>query len=396
MDAFEFRGVSRIVFGRGAFAQLGTLASALGRAALVVTNVGEPGDGGSVDRLARELAQQHIGSCFWTQRGEPEIAHVEQALDAARRAGCDMVVGFGGGSAIDIAKAVAGLLSNGGSPLDYMEVIGQGRPLLRPAAPWIAVPTTAGTGAEVTHNAVLTCPEKHFKASLRSHHLLATVALLDAELGVGVPPAVTAASGMDALCQLIESYTSKRAQPITDALALQGITLAARALPRVGADGRDVGAREDMALAALLSGLTLANAGLGAVHGLAAPLGANLPVPHGTACAAMLPHVMAANVAALRAASSGQPSLDRYATIGRALTGQSALPEAEAIDAGIRFTLDLVRQLRIPPLADYGLTAERIPELVALGRRASSMRYNPVELSEAALADVLRQAAQPA
>ena len=306
---------------------------------------------------------------------------------------CDVVIGLGGGSAIDVAKAVAGLLTNGGGPLDYMEVIGAGRPLTRPAAPWIAVPTTAGTGAEVTRNAVLGCPEKRFKASLRSPHLLARLALVDAELSVTQPRQVTAASGMDALCQLIESYTSNRAQPITDGLALQGLALAARALPRVWADGHDLAARQDMALAALLSGLTLANAGLGAVHGLAAPLGANLPVPHGTACAAMLPHVMEANVAALRAQSPQHAWLERYATIGRTLTGRAELSTAAACEAGIEFTRSLARQLAIPPLRQYGLTPERIPELAALGRQASSMRYNPVALPEATLAEVLARAA---
>jgi alcohol dehydrogenase class IV len=273
-----------------------------------------------------------------------------------------------------------------------LEVIGQGQKLAALAAPWIAVPTTAGTGAEVTRNAVLGCPEKHFKASLRSTHLLARVALIDPELAVGVSREVTASSGMDALCQLIESYTSNRAQPISDALALQGLTLAARSLPRVCADGRDLAAREDMALAAMLSGLTLANVGLGAVHGFAAPLGANFPIPHGTVCAALLPHVMAANVQALRAAALDHPWLGRYAAIGRTLTSQPGLPEADAIAAGVRCTQDLVQQLDIPPLGTYGLTEAAIPDLVALARQASSMRYNPVVLSDEALAWVLRQA----
>jgi alcohol dehydrogenase class IV len=371
---------------------MGELAAELGSAAVVVTNAGEPGDGGPADRLRDHLAEAGVRSVFWRQRGEPKIDDVDAAAQLARQEHCDLAIGLGGGSAVDVAKAVAGLLTNGGSPLDYMEVIGKGRKLTQPAAPWIAVPTTAGTGAEVTRNAVLGSPERKFKASLRSPHLMARVALLDAELGVGVRPGVTASSGMDALCQLIESYTSNRAQPITDALAVKGIMLAATALPRVVADGSDVDAREHMALAALLSGMTLANAGLGAVHGFAAPLGANFPVPHGTVCAALLPHVMQANVDALRAEAAGHPHLGRYARIGRTLTDRQDLPDQEAIDAGIEFTQRLVDQLNIPRLGTCGLTPDAVTELVALARKASSMRYNPVVLSEEALREILLRA----
>jgi alcohol dehydrogenase class IV len=204
---------------------------------------------------------------------------------------------------------------------------------------------------------------------------------------------VTAASGLDALCQLIESYTSNRAGPLTDALALQGVSLAATALPRVCADGTDLDAREAMALAALFSGITLANAGLGAVHGFAAPLGANFPIPHGTACAALLPHVVAANIAALAAESDNHPYLQRYAELGRRLTDRPALRREEALDACRRFLFELVRQLRIPPLRDFGLQPAHIPDMVALARKASSMRYNPVVLSDETLTQILNAAA---
>jgi alcohol dehydrogenase class IV len=338
------------------------------------------------------LTAEGINSASWQQGGEPQVEDVDRALETARDAGCDFVIGLGGGSALDTAKAVAGLVTNGGSSLDYMEVIGRGRPLLKPAAPWIALPTTAGTGAEVTRNAVLGCSAKRFKASLRSTHLLARAALVDAELGITTPRDVTARSGMDALCQLIESYTSNRAHPLTDGLALQGITLAARALPRAVTDGRDLVAREEMALASLLSGMTLANVGLGAVHGFAAPMGAHLPVPHGAVCAALLPHVMAANVQALAAESAEHPWLRRYATIGRTLTGQAALPQANAVEAGIGCVAELHRKLEIPSLREFGLTQNAIPELAALARQASSMRYNPVALSDSALCRILELA----
>lgn len=389
---FELLSVGRIVFGRGRAGRLGELAARFGRRALVIGNAGQRGDGGATDRVAEVLADAGVEAAFIRQRGEPTVAQVDDALAAARSRGCDVVIGLGGGSAIDAAKAVAGLLTNGGSALDYMEVVGKGRKITQQAAAWIAVPTTAGTGAEVTRNAVIACPEKHFKASIRGEQLLARVAVVDPELGVAVRAEITARAGMDALCQLIESYTSAKAQPVTDALALAGMARAARSLGRACRDGADLDAREDMALAALLSGITLTNAGLGAVHGFAAPLGAKLPVPHGTACAALLPHVMSANVAALRAESPGHPWLARYAAVGRTLVGRGDLGDAEAVDEGVRFVAELVRELAIPPLGEFGLTAEQIPELAALARKSSSMRYNPVSLSDDALAGILQAA----
>jgi alcohol dehydrogenase class IV len=383
--AFDFFGVPRIVFGRGAVARLPEIGQSLGTKAMVVFN------GAAHPGIADLLASKGVACVSLRQRGEPRVRDVEAGVDLAWRENCDVLVGAGGGSAIDAAKAIAGVLANGGSPLDYMEVIGKGQPIAKSAAPWVAVPTTAGTGAEVTRNAVIGEPSRKFKASLRSELLLPRVALVDPELGVGAPREVTASSGMDALCQLIESYTSTGATPVTDALALKGIELAAGSLRRAYADGSDVDARADMALAALLSGVTLTNAGLGAVHGFAAPLGANFPVPHGTACAALLPHVMAANIAALRSQSREHPVLRRYAAVGR-LLGPGAGGDERAMDAGVAATSALVSDLRIPPLRQYGLTLQRVPEMVALARKASSMRFNPVALTDDALAEALTRA----
>lgn len=386
MQAFEFYGVGRIVFGRGVIARLGELAAGLGRAALVVHN-------GPIGDIIELLAAADVTSTIHRQRGEPVVADVDAAVDLAKTHGCDCVIGVGGGSAIDVAKAVAGLLRNPGSVLDFMEVVGKGRRLAAPAAPWMAVPITAGTGAEATRNAVIGVPQKRFKASIRSEHLLARVALVDPELGVAVPPAVTASAGMDALCQLIESYTSSGASPMTDALALRGLDLASRCLPRVFAHGGDISAREGMALAALLSGITLTSAGLGAVHGLAAPLGANFPAPHGTICAALLPHIIAANVRALREqGDTAGRGLARYAEVGRQLPGLETAADEAAIDGCIRFTSDLVRTLAIPPLHRFGIGTSDVPEMVALARKASSTRFNPVILSDEAMSEALRAA----
>ena len=392
MHVFEFHSVGRVLFGRGQVKRLGEVVAGLGSSPLIVYNGDEPGRGGALDRAVRLLSDAGVRHALLRQKGEPRVEDVDRGVEVAKQSGCDVVVGLGGGSAIDAAKAVAGLLTNGGSALDYMEVVGRGQKITKPAAPWVAVPTTAGTGAEATRNAVIGFPEKRFKASLRSEHLLPRVALVDPELGVAVPPEVTAQSGMDALCQCIESYTSTGAQPVTDALALQGVTLAARSLRRAYLDGSDLDAREDMAMAALLSGVCLTNAGLGAVHGFAAPLGANFPAPHGAVCAALLPHVIGANIRALNDSSPSHPVLARYAVVGRALAQRPDLPAVAAMEAAEGVTLDLARDLNIPPLERWGVGFGDVTELIALARKASSMRYNPVTLSDAALADVLYRA----
>lgn len=388
IPAFEFSGVGRIVFGRGKFALAGQLAAGLGRKALVIFN------GEANENLIDQISTSGTSIFPRRQHGEPIVSQIDQAVDEARRHHCDSIIALGGGSAIDAAKAVAGLLTNGGSAVDYMEVVGQGKKITQPAAPWMAIPTTAGTGAEATRNAVIGILEKRFKASIRSELLLPRIALVDPVLGVGVSPETTAGSGMDALCQLIESYTSTGASPMTDALALQGIPIAARSLPKAYHDGADLDAREGMALSALLSGITLTNAGLGAVHGFAAPLGANFPVPHGIICAALLPPIIAANIKTLRAATPAESSraLTRYANIGRKLSATESVPDAEAIDACVQFTSNLARELKIPPLKQFGISPIDVPEMVALARKSSSMRFNPVVLSDEALAGTLNSA----
>lgn len=376
---FEFASVGRIVFGRGAVARLGEIASPLGRRALIVAN----GSEALIVRVREMLAQAGVHASAVRQKGEPTVEDIDRAVDVARREACDMVVGLGGGSAIDAAKAVAGMLTNGGSLLDYLEVVGKGQKISKLAAPWIAIPCTAGTGAEVTKNAVIGYPPKRMKASIRSELLLARVAVVDPELGVGVPPEVTARTGMDALCQLIEGYTSSGANAMTDALAVEGIRRAGRSLKRAYVQGDDVEAREDMAMAALLSGMVLANAGLGAAHGLAAPLGASFPVPHGTACAVLLPPVMATNAAALRKADGRHPVLDRYAAVGEMLTGRRSVEE------GIAFVRGLVGEMGIPGLRRFGIAEQGFGGVVALAQKSSSMRFNPVRLTDDALHEVL-------
>lgn len=382
---FEFFMPGRIVVERGGVSRLGEFVGLLGTKVLVVHN-----GPALLDRIGKALGA--ISFDVYRQKGEPTVESVSEALALARRCGCDVLVGVGGGSAIDTAKATAGLLGNGGEPLDYMEVVGRGKKIVRPSYPWIAVPTTAGTGAEATRNAVIGYHEKQFKASIRSELMLPRLALLDAELAVGVPRHVTAASGADALCQVIESYTSANANPIADGLALEGIARAGRSLRRAYDNGADLDAREDMAITALLSGITLTNAGLGAVHGFAAPLGGSFTVPHGVVCAALLPHVIRMNVRALRLRQPQSAVLGKYAAVGRALSGQRELSDDQAVDAAVAFVEELTAYMQIPRLREFGITEAAVSAMVELAKKASSMRYNPVVLTDEELVAVLRAA----
>ncbi len=388
---FDFYTAATIVYGRGELARVGELARPFGTRALLVRDGDHLERSGTLPRLAASLDAAGIAFAEVRVRGEPDVEAVEAAVALARAARPELVIGLGGGSALDTAKAVAGLVPQPGTLLDHLEVVGRGLPLVADPLPVVAIPTTAGTGAEVTKNAVIAVPERRFKASIRSPRLVPRLALVDPALTDSVPPNVTAATGLDALTQLIEPYVSCRAQPLTDGLALTGLRLAAGALERAFRDGADTAARDDLALAALLGGIALANAGLGAVHGFAAPLGASFPVPHGVACAALLPHVMVANVAALRAGSGGEDALRRYAEIGVLLAGRQPSP-AEDVDAGIAWVTTLAKALRIPRLGAYGVTPEAVPDLVARARQASSMRGNPVVLGDDALAASLTAA----
>jgi alcohol dehydrogenase class IV len=280
------------------------------------------------------------------------------------------------------------MLANPGELLDYLEVVGRGKALARPSYPFIAIPTTAGTGAEVTRNAVLASPEHRVKVSLRSPGMLPRIALVDPELTWPLPPAVTASTGLDALTQLIEPYVCSRVNPMTDALCVEGLQRAARSLRAAFENGRNAAAREDMALAALFGGLALANAGLGAVHGFAGPIGGLFPAPHGAVCAALLPHVMDANLRALRQRQPASPTLGRYEHIARLVTGS---PTAGA-GQGVEWVRRLVADLRIPGLAAYGLTAQHLPDLVDKALQASSMKANPIPLAPDELAAILRAA----
>jgi alcohol dehydrogenase class IV len=332
------------------------------------------------------LAETGIATEVFPVATEPSIDLVGEAV-AAAGASCDAVLGFGGGSALDLAKASAVLAVTGADPLDHLEVIGAGRPITQPGLPCIAVPTTAGTGSEVTRNAVLA--GDGVKASLRSPLMLPKVAVVDPDLLAGVPRRTIAASGMDALSQLIEPLLSARANPFTDALARDGIRRSARSLRRAYADGMtDPDLREDLALASLFGGLCLANSGLGAVHGLAAATGARLSAPHGAVCAAALAPTVAVNLRALRDRAPNHPALPRFAEVATLLTGRAdARPED-----GIAWLQELTEQLAIPGLASYGLVEDDVAPVAAATQRASSTRANPIELADAEIAEIVARA----
>jgi alcohol dehydrogenase class IV len=365
---FEFTTATRIVFGEGTAANLPELVRTFGTRPLVVT--------GASSKRAEWLVSALSAEVFAIP-GEPTVDLVREGARHAQDSACDVIVSVGGGSAIDAGKAIAILATNGGEPLEFLDVVGKGRAIVVAPLPFIAAPTTAGTGSEVTRNAVLGSTEHGIKASLRSPLMLPRVALVDPELTYGLPPAVTASTGLDALTQLIEPYVSARANPLADAFCIAGIKRVTGALRRAYHDGADREARSDMALASLFGGLALTNSGLGVVHGFAAPLGGSWRAPHGALCAALLPHGMAANVAALRARAPQHPALERYTTIARLLTGRN---DASAAD-GIDWVQALCVELNVPPLRAWGITEADLPEVVEKASRASSMQANPIPLT---------------
>ncbi len=381
---FEFAAATRIVFGPGALREVGPMAKDFGHRALIVTGRST----GRASALNRLLGEQGIARWTLAIAGEPKIEDVERGIQLARGEGCDLVMGFGGGSAIDAAKAVAALTTNGGEVLDYLEVIGRAKPLTNPPVPVIAIPTTAGSGAEVTRNAVLASPEHRVKVSLRSPLMLPKVALVDSELAYDLPAELTASTGLDALTQLIEPYVSCKANPLTDSICAEGIRRAARSLRRVFDNGADKSAREDMALASLFGGLALANAGLGAVHGFASPVGGMFGAPHGAVCAALLPHVMEANLIALRQRAPHSEALRRYDDVARLIVGRDRAGAAE----GVVWVEHLCSHLKILPLHRYGITANDEPSIVTAALKASSMKANPIELTTEELREILERA----
>jgi alcohol dehydrogenase len=370
IGALELRWPARVLIGPGESKRLGEVATSLGTRALLVTGGRSLESSGNLVRLQESLRSRGVDFVQVRTSGEPDVAAVDTAAATGRKACCDLVVAIGGGSALDLGKAAAALIPNEGSVQEYLEGVGTGRTFVRPPYPFIAVPTTAGTGSEATKNAVISGPG--FKKSLRDPRMVPLAAIVDAVLMVSCTPEVTAAVGMDALTQLVESLTSLNAHPLTSTLALHGIEAVRSGLPEAVAHPDDLAAREWMAYASFLSGITLSHAGLGAVHGLASPIGALCTAPHANICARLLRPVTRANITALGA--------------GRGMT--RALGAYRLVQDSVE---DLTGRFTFPGLAHWGMTEADFPRVLA-GATGGSMKTNPVALTPDELAGILRQA----
>jgi alcohol dehydrogenase class IV len=393
VNPFSVARLPRIVFGAGTLADLPALVASFGKRALIVTGGRSLRATPHWETLLDGLRSRNVSWLGMSVATEPSPTLVDQAVREFRPAGIDVVLGIGGGSVLDAAKAIAGLLPHGNSVMDYLEGVGRELPYAGPATPFIAAPTTAGTGSEATKNAVLSVQGANgFKKSFRHDVLVAQYAVVDPQLLATCPPAQIAANGMDALTQLIESYVSARANPFTDALALSGIEAVKSGFfaAHAGGDGEAaIAGRSCMSYAALLSGVTLAQVGLGSVHGLASPLGALFPIPHGVACGTLLAPATQVNINAMRSREPANPALTRYARLGRLLGGAEDAGDEEAQNGLVALLADWTHRLALPGLGDFGVTSDDLHRIVA-GSRGNSMKTNPIVLADDEIAQVVR------
>lgn len=379
---FDFATATRIVFGNHSAEKLPEIISSMGNNILLVT-------GKNTDRAEKILTQIRRRDCkieIYSVESEPTTNIIDEGINLARVAGCNLVVGLGGGSVIDSAKAIAAMVPNKGELLDYLEVIGQGKALVDEPLPCIAVPTTSGTGAEVTKNSVIKSPEHNVKVSLRSNKMYPNVALVDPVLTLSMPPELTASTGVDALTHLLETFVSNQSNFFVDLFCKEGMERISNSLETAFKNGNDLEARENMSMASMLGGMALANVKLGAVHGFAGPMGGMFPVAHGAICACLLPAVMETNIGVIKQKNLKE-ELKKYDLLARILTGDKI---AKAED-GISWVQDLIADLKIPPLSNFGLSKKDFPELVEKAKKASSMKGNPVLLNESELMTILEK-----
>ncbi len=381
---FEFTTADRIIFGPGTLRGAGPAIKNAGRRPLVVTGKNPQ----RAEPLLQLLRENNLEAVTFSFSGEPTIQTVRDGATHAKNQNCDWVIGIGGGSVLDAGKAIAAMMKNEGDVLDYVEIIGRGKTLTKNSARYMAIPTTAGTGSEVTRNAVLASPEHRLKVSLRSAYMSPGYAVVDPELAYDLPPAITASTGLDALTQLIEPYVCLRANPMTDALCIEGIGRVARSIHKAFAAGGNPEARADMAVASLFGGMALANAGLGAVHGFAGPIGGMFSAPHGEICAALLADVIEVNMRALRERERDSFATQRYYYVARLLTGKTHT----VATAGIEWIRQLVTDLGIPRLRSHGIKSEDVSEIVKHAKNASSMKANPIVLTDEELTEILQRA----
>jgi alcohol dehydrogenase class IV len=379
----QFYLPTTIITGTGCFAGLGKQAVRYGQRAMLVCGAHSLRASGRLDQAQANLGQAGLAATVYDAASEePTLDVVQEGLDLAKKGDAQVVIGVGGGSAIDVAKAIAGLYAHHGVVADYMR---RARPIEGGGLPWIAVPTTAGTGAEATQNAVLIDPAQDLKTSLRHDAWFARVALVDPELTLSAPPHITAASGSDALTQAIEAYTSTGAMPITDALAIQAIARIGRALERAYQDGQDLEARADMLYGSMLAGMAMSNARLGGVHGMAHPLGYRYRIPHGLICGLLLPYTMAYNLAY---------AVDKYAHIAQLLgVDTRAMDARSAAEQAVEQVRELVTRVGIPThLSSLGVQRQDFPTIIAESLPSGSLKHNPRPLAAADVEAILSAA----
>ncbi|MGZ5000281.1 MAG: iron-containing alcohol dehydrogenase [Methylomonas sp.] len=390
-SSFSISRLPRIHYGSGRINEVASLAASYGRTALLITGKQSFCGTARWDTFTENLNAKGIRWQHFTVSGEPSPMLVDEAVAKFRHESIDVVIAIGGGSVLDAAKAVAGLLPQGNSVMDHLEGVGQNIPYRGPSTPFIAVPTTAGTGSEATKNAVLSVQGPDgFKKSFRDECLIPEYAVIDPDLLTSCPPELIAADGMDAFTQLLESYVSLKANPFIDALAWNGMCAFKEGFFAAW-EGQEPGAshgRGAMAYASLLSGITLAQVGLGSVHGLASPLGAYFPIPHGVVCGTLVAAATAVNIQALKAREPDHTALTKYAQVGRLLSGQNDLDDDAAQSLLIEILAEWSERLRLPRLSQFGIAEADFPLIVA-NSRGSSMQTNPIVLTDAEIREIL-------
>jgi len=381
----EFYTPGKIIFGPGGLSQVGTEAKRLGNKVLVVLGRSAMRKSGILDLLTHLLKENQIEYTIYENiPSDPTVETVDKGTSLARKENCNLVIALGGGSVLDTGKAISAMVTNEGSVADYQEIKGKGKKFQHKTIPFIAIPTTSGSGSEATINAVITNTELGLKKSIRNPWLLPEVALVDPKLTLSLPPHITAICGGDALTQCIEAYLGKKSQVITDALALHAIELIGRSLVRAVKEGNNLEARKDMAMAALLSGLCLSNSGLGAAHALSHPLGVHYKIPHGLSCALLLPYVMEFNLPV---------ATKKIAKIAQALGENiSSLSETEAAQRAVEKIKEIFSQAEIKEnLSEWGIKEKDFSQIIK-GAKGGSLNNNPRKTSEADLIELLYKA----
>lgn len=393
LPSFSISRLPRILYGHGRIKDVPALVAGYGQTALLVTGRHSFLASPHWPLFTQALEERGVTWQHFTVSGEPSPQLVDSAVEQFRDNKIDVVAAIGGGSVLDAAKAIAGLLKHGNSVLDHLEGVGRNVPYHGPSTPFIAIPTTAGTGSEATKNSVLSVQGKDgFKKSFRDECLVPEYAVVDPDLLATCPKELLAADGMDAFTQLLESYVSIKANAFTDALAWSGMCAFKSGFFKAweGMEPEAAQGRGAMAYAALLSGITLAQVGLGSVHGLASPLGAYFPIPHGVVCGTLVSAATQINIQALQEREPAHPALDKYAQVGRLLTGDPALNDADARTSLIALLAEWSERLELPRLSRYGISTADFPQIIA-NSRGSSMLTNPVVLTDSEIQLLLAQ-----